>query len=303
MRYALYSTDISIPNTTSQPFNDCSAPIAGITALNPDGTVSLLSCTANGEASIALKESRGTTMTSAPGYTLDYNTVDNLQNPHSGMFAELKQDFAGAGGDSKYVRTVGVAKYYYELYEDVVGVFKVQGGYLWGFGGNNLKITDNFNLGPELVRGFAPSGMGPRDLNGDFKNNPLGGTTYYGGSFEVQFPIWGVPREIGVKGALFADAGALFGYKAAKFFPGFYGGTVANPVNCNPASGSFAQLTPTTVSECVNVHDSNVIRSSVGGSLIWNSPLGPLRFDLAYALTKDKYDRLQVFRFSGGSKF
>ena len=52
----------------------------------------------------------------------------------------------------------------------------------------------------------------------------------------------------------------------------------------------------------MNVHDSHVIRSSVGSSLIWNSPLGPLRFDLAYALTKDKYDRLQVFRFSGGGE-
>jgi outer membrane protein insertion porin family len=53
----------------------------------------------------------------------------------------------------------------------------------------------------------------------------------------------------------------------------------------------------------VNVHDSHIIRSSVGSSLIWNSPLGPIRFDLAYALTKDKYDRLQVFRFSGGGAF
>jgi outer membrane protein insertion porin family len=304
MRYALYGTDINIPNTSSQPFNDCSIPIPGVTPLNPDGTVNLAGCTANGEASIALKQSQGQRITSAPGYTLDYNTIDNLNDPHAGVFAEVKQDFAGAGGDSKYVRTVGVAKYYYEMYEDVVGLFKLQGGYLWGFGGrNDLKITDNFNLGPEIVRGFAPSGIGPRDLNGDFKNNPLGGTTYYGASFEVQFPIWGLPREVGIKGALFADAGTLFGYKGQRFFPGYYGGTILNPVNCAPATGSFAQLTPTTVSECVNVHDSHIIRSAVGGSLIWNSPLGPLRFDLAWATSKDKYDRLQVFRFSGGSKF
>ncbi len=303
MRYALYATQISIPNTTSQPFNDCTVPIPGITPLNPDGTFSILGCTANGEASLAIKQSKGTTITSAPGYSLDYNTVDNLSDPHSGVFAELKQDFAGAGGDSKYVRTTGIAKYYYEVYEDVVGLLKLQGGYLYPWGGEKVKVTDNFNLGPELVRGFAPQGIGPRDLNGDFKNNPLGGTTYYGASVEFQFPIWGVPREIGIKGAVFADAGTLFGYKGQKYFPGAYGGTFANPVNCNPASGSFAQLTVTAVSECVNVHDSNTIRSSVGGSLIWNSPLGPLRFDLAYALTKDKYDRLQVFRFSGGSKF
>ncbi|SDR41123.1 Beta-barrel assembly machine subunit BamA [Rhizobiales bacterium GAS113] len=302
-RYALYSTDIKIPNTTTQPFNDCTSPIPGVTLVNPDGTTNLTSCTANGEASIALKQSKGSRLTSAPGYTFDYNTVDNVKDPHAGIFAEVKQDFAGLGGDSKWVRTTGVAKYYYEMYEDVVGLFKLQGGYLWGYGGNNkLKITDNFNLGPEIVRGFAPQGIGPRDLNGDFKNNPLGGTTYFGGSFEVQFPIWGIPREIGLKGALFADAGTLFGYRGQKYFPGFYGGTLANPVNCNPPV-SFAQITATQVSECVNVHDSHMIRSSVGGSILWNSPLGPIRFDLAYATTKDKYDRLQVFRFSGGGSF
>ena len=45
------------------------------------------------------------------------------------------------------------------------------------------------------------------------------------------------------------------------------------------------------------------IRSSVGVGLIWDSPLGPLRFDLAYPLTKESYDRTQIFRFSGGTKF
>ena len=44
-------------------------------------------------------------------------------------------------------------------------------------------------------------------------------------------------------------------------------------------------------------------RSSAGVGLIWDSPLGPLRFDLAFALTKQSYDRTQVFRFSGGTKF
>ncbi len=111
-----------------------------------------------------------------------------------------------------------------------------------------------------------------------------------------------MPREIGIKGAVFADAGTLFGYTGKSFFPGFYGGTIANPVNCNPPT-SFAATNNFEVSECVNVHDSHIIRSSVGSSLIWNSPLGPIRFDLAYALTKDKFDRLQVFRFSGGGAF
>ena len=35
---------------------------------------------------------------------------------------------------------------------------------------------------------------------------------------EVQFPIFGLPRELGLKGAVFADAGTLFGYKGATIF-------------------------------------------------------------------------------------
>ena len=69
------------------------------------------------------------------------------------------------------------------------------------------------------MRGFAPSGIGPRDAS-DPKNNALGGTTYFGGSAEVQFPIFGLPRELGFKGAVFADAGTLFGYKGKTNFAG-----------------------------------------------------------------------------------
>ena len=58
-----------------------------------------------------------------------------------------------------------------------------------------------------------------------------------------------------------------------------------------------------TQGTCVTVRDSDDIRSSVGASIIWNSPLGPLRFDYAYALTKDRYDVTQAFRFSGGTSF
>ena len=44
--------------------------------------------------------------------------------------------------------------------------------------------------GPSLVRGFAPAGIGPRDISNpfDIQSAALGGTTYYGGSAEVDFP-------------------------------------------------------------------------------------------------------------------
>ena len=48
--------------------------------------------------------------------------------------------------------------------------------------------------------------------------------------------------------------------------------------------------------------DSSAVRASVGASILWNSPLGPLRLDFAKALKKD-LDKEQLFRFGASTKF
>jgi outer membrane protein insertion porin family len=164
-------------------------------------------------------------------------------------------------------------------------MLRVQGGHIQGWGKDDLRILDHFPGGPDLVRGFEPQGFGPRDVGtsnpliGSPNDDPLGGTTYFGGSAEVQFPIFGLPKEIGLKGALFADAGTVFGYDGIK------------------------RLTVDGYGLEVNDKDSKKIRSSVGASLLWTSPLGPIRFDFAKVLSKEKYDETQVFRFTGGTRF
>ena len=309
LRYSLYQQELKIPNDFKQPYNDCSVPIGGYTQLNPNGTPNRIFCEGNGEASLAIKESAGKSLTSLAGLTFNYNTLDSNKDPRNGFYGELKTDFAGLGGDTRYFRATGDARYYYELFEDVVGIARVQGGHIMGLGGDNLRIVDHFFMGPSLVRGFASSGIGPRDISSlDSRSNAIGGTTYFGGTLEVQFPIFGLPRDLGLKGALFADAGTLFGYKGATIFD----------VNRNGIIEGFSDqrgctLSATVQQECILVRDSKDIRSSVGASLLWSSPLGPIRFDYAYALTKDEgtlingvkvgADRTQAFRFSGGTRF
>jgi outer membrane protein insertion porin family len=149
------------------------------------------------------------------------------------------------------------------------------------------------------VRGFASSGIGPRDISiSDSQSNAIGGTTYFGGSLEVQFPIFGLPRELGLKGAVFADAGTLFGYEGKTRFDVNRNGILEG----TPAAGCSAPAA-SRQSECILVRDSSDIRSSVGASLLWASPLGPIRFDYAVALSKAEGDRTQAFRFSGGTRF
>ena len=140
------------------------------------------------------------------GYSFVYNTLDNNRNPTKGVLAELRQDFAGVGGDVNFIRTTGDVRWYYELISDIVSVLHLQGGYVTGWGDKDLRMLDHFQMGPNLVRGFATAGIGPRDLTFGTSNDALGGTMYWGTSVETQFPIFGVPKDFGLRLAIFADA-------------------------------------------------------------------------------------------------
>jgi len=247
-------------------------------------------CYADGEASLAVRKelAAGPVNVSLVGYTLSYNTLDNNRLPTSGLYAELRQDFAGLGGDVNFIRTQVEARTYYEVLNDVVSVFKFQAGNISSWGGQQMRMLDEFQMGPNLVRGFAPAGLGPRDLTLGTTNDPLGGSLYWGVSVEAQTPLYFLPKDIGIKVAVFADAGSLWDYQG-------------------PTSWS---VTGETLQ--VGLNSPSMIRSAVGAGLLWDSPLGPLRFDLAYPITKycaigiggnQVCDRTQVFRFSGGTKF
>lgn len=141
-------------------------------------------------------------------------------------------------------------------------------------------------------------------ISGNSSGNPLGGTKYAGASLEVQFPIFGLPRDLGLKGAIFADAGTLFGYNGATNFinsaapSNTWTAACYLPQNLNNVAPYYTQ------GKCITVGaNEGLIRSSVGASIIWASPMGPIRFDFAKALTKSPYDQTQFFRFTGGTTF
>ncbi len=262
----------------------------GIVAPNPiPNSIGQTDCFADGEASLPIKmeTSQGSVFVSMPGYTLAYSSLDNNKSPTSGIYTELRQDFAGLGGDVRFIRTSGDLRTYYEVVPDYVAVFHLQAGNLSGYGNDSgLRMLDHFKLGPELVRGFAPAGIGPRDTTLGTTNDALGGTNYWGASVEMQVPFFFLPKEVGMRGAVYSDAGSLWGYKGPTFDP-----TTGVGMFCNNNA---------TIGDCSG---GPTIRSSVGVGLIWDSPFGPLRFDVAYPITKASYDHTQIFRFGGGTKF
>ncbi|QOZ09390.1 outer membrane protein assembly factor BamA [Bradyrhizobium sp. CCBAU 51765] len=310
LRYSIYQQEITLPSYlancnnvqflpdgSANPLFNPSPAFAnanGISLASTNG----LGCYNDGEASLPVRKelANGKTLTSALGYTLTYNTLDNNKNPTDGLLIDFRQDFAGVGGDVSYLKTVADGKYYTPLVSDIVGIVRLQGGILTKVG-SDLRMLDHFQMGPNLVRGFAPNGIGPRDLNPFGTQDALGGTKYWGASLELQMPFWFLPKEVGLKGAVYADAGGLYDYQGPTSW------TATNEVNapgCIPST-----INPSSAGTCTGLvfDDSKVVRTSVGVGLIWQSPFGPLRFDYAVPLTKGKYDRTQEFRFGGGTTF
>ncbi|MGJ4960191.1 outer membrane protein assembly factor BamA [Bradyrhizobium sp. HKCCYLRH2015] len=313
LRYSIYRQEISLPATLSNcnnggggsplPFN----PTPAFINANPGNAQAAaigaatggLGCFSDGEASLPVRQelAKGATLTSALGYTLNYNTLDNTKNPTDGLLVDFKQDFAGVGGDVSYLKTAFDAKYFTPLVSDIVSIVHLQGGILNKIGNTQLRMLDHFQMGPNLVRGFAPNGIGPRDINPFGTQDALGGTKYWGASLELQMPFWFLPKETGLKGAIYADAGGLSGYQ------GPTGWDLTNEVNrapCTPPSRN-----PNNAGTCLGLQfsDQNTVRTSVGVGLVWASPFGPLRFDYAIPLTKGQFDRTQEFRFGGGTSF
>ena len=233
-------------------------------------------------ASFAIKEAAGAFWTSAVGTTLSYDTRNNPRNPTRGVFLSSGVEFAGLGGDVQYVRASSEGRVYYPITEKITFVGRAIGGHIAGWGGEDVRLLDLFYKGGETIRGFNTSGFGPRDrLTGD----ALGGDTFWATTAEVRFPLPFIPEEIGMGGAIFADAGSLFGAGA--------GAKALNAQCANPD--------PAVAKVCLD--DSSAVRASVGASILWNSPLGPLRLDVAKALLKQDFDKEQLIRFGASTKF
>lgn len=215
-----------------------------------------------------LVSEQGKRITSSLGYTYSYDTRTGGLNPNAGVLLRFGQDFAGLGGDNKYIRTEVTALAETKVLNEEVTLRAVfQGGALSFFGDNSSRVTDRF-FGSEM-RGFEPRGIGPRDL-GSNNRDPLGGDLFAVMSLESEFPL-GLPEEYGITGGLFLDVGSVWGLDdTAGFSP---------------------------------VDDSLHWRSAVGFSLFWKSPLGPLRFNFSTALDKLDYDKEQNFDFTVSTQF
>jgi outer membrane protein insertion porin family len=226
---------------------------------------------------IRLAAAAGPMWVSSVGTGVIYSTLDNPRNPTSGVRVQTNNEFAGLGGAAKFARTTEDARYYHQIFGDVTGMVRAQGGYVTPWGGQQLPLLDGFFGGPQLVRGFTPNGFGPRDLTPGTAQDDVGGNVYWTTTAELQAPMPLVSADAQLKVALFSDAGSLWANNASSV-------------------SKLASLSPSQ-----QIANSRAIRASVGASLIWDSPFGALRVDYAYPVAKQSYDVTQRLNFSAGA--
>lgn len=213
----------------------------------------------------------GALITSSIGYEYSYDTRRSGLDPTAGVLFRFGQDFGGLGGDQRFVRTTARATGEKRFFnEELIVRATVEGGAL-AFNGGTNRAADRFLLSTSQFRGFEPGGIGPRDADSE-TGDSLGGNLFVVGRLEAEFPL-GLPEEYGIRGGVFYDVGNLWDLSDVNL----NGGTALGE------GGSF--------------------RHVVGISLFWDTPFGPLQFNISDALVREDFDRTQSFEVTLQTQF
>ena len=270
----------------------------------------------------------GDRITSMVGWSLIHDDTDGIR-PTKGQRVVLSQDFAGLGGDVKYLRTRGDATKWFQPRDGWIISAHAEGGYIIPFedspspGVDAVRITDRF-FGSQM-RGFDIRGIGPRvirtpyELDGSLSDDnvttsdSLGGRAYYMGRLELEFPTGNAIRSMGLRPSAFIDVGSVWSIEKPLL--------VDIVAVCTPQAGTTGlqtiiirpddatQSCPATgYNRSIGVKEeflgnSARPRLSIGIGVNWVSPFGPFRLDIAKALMKQEGDDDKLFSFNVGTAF
>ena len=309
---------------------------------DPDGTGPLPAACDPFIAGRYLCDVLGNRITSAIGYSLVWDTLNNRLRPSSGERIIFSQDFAGLGGDVRYLRNRISAAKYWNVFNNFIFSISLEGGYIHSFENGTatsdpVRLTDRFFLGSPQIRGFDIRGVGPRIQRAPYvftipdpltgvatditvsddprtiTDDALGGRMYYLARAELEIPLGAGVRELGLRPSIFVDAGALWRVRTPSLIDIHPNDPLAFS-ECRAADGT-TQLRR----ECANgetttrlgiapfretfLGNSPSPRVAVGVGVNWNSPFGPFRVDIAKALLSEPGDDTKLFTFNVGTAF
>jgi outer membrane protein insertion porin family len=326
-RYTLRQDNVTVPNSIlTSTFNSYVANIAGALTGDPaedsiildrydangDGEITSIDFDTDGDGSFqdvelavglgrSYQESLGKRYQSILGYTVYTDSRNSIIRPTRGHSFSFSQDFAGLGGDVRYLRSRLNFDNYWTPFAGWTFRLGGEAGIIQGLG-QNILLSDRFYIGGPRIRGFDVAGIGPRDFSGSTSNSTSsrGGTAFYIGRAELFFPLGDAALESGINASAFIDAGSLFR------------GQIDDTPNCQFTRRQFNDF-QTAVGDDPDLEfgfDTNCIagdspspRIAVGIGFSWQSPFGPFRIDLAKTLKRQLGDRTQTLQFNVGTTF
>ena len=206
--------------------------------------------------------------------SITYNSTDDYYLPRTGIIASTSLEFAGVGGDEKFLKSRTNFNWYQGIREwvdyDLIFRFKSSFGKIWDRGW--VPINERLYLGGiRNLRGFESRTVSPKVkvLSGSWYET--GGDMSFNSSAELSFPLI---ERVKMRGVLFVDYGVIHGKIANVTSPGI-----------------------------VDHVDGRISRYSAGAGIEWVTPMGPLQLIFAKPLKKQDGDDTSTFEFTIGQRF
>ncbi|MEJ6640381.1 MAG: outer membrane protein assembly factor BamA, partial [Octadecabacter sp.] len=213
-----------------------------------------------------IADDEGSVGTSSLGYSYSFDTRRTGLNPNAGVLFQFGQELGF--GESTYIETTALITGQTRVLNEEVTLRATLEGGLIDYTKGESRVTDRYFLGSRTMRGFEPSGIGPRDAT---TGDALGGNAYAVARLEAEFPL-GLPEEYGLSGGMFLDYGAVSDI-----------GRSAGAYNVE-----YNDFTPRTI---------------IGLSIFWDTPVGPLRFNFTEPLDVQPNDVTKRFDVTISTEF
>ena len=187
------------------------------------------------------------------------DTRDNPLDARHGMYQTFNVGITPTafGSSANFIRLLGQNSFYVPVAPWLTWASRISAGFAVPFADSHVPLSERFfSGGPDTLRGFPIDGAGPQrpvqvcsvpsnPSTCTLISVPVGGDMLFMVNTEARFPI----------GLLSGLGGALF----------YDGGNVYNNINLRQLASNYT--------------------NTVGIGLTYNTPVGPVRFDVGYRLT------------------
>jgi outer membrane protein insertion porin family len=229
-------------------------------------------------------------VTSSVQGSLEFDKRNDRMMPSDGVYASASYEFAGLGGDIKFMKSQMNARYYKNLFWDVVFRNNLSYGIMGSVDDKPLPFTELFRLGgPNNLRGYAFRNVGTRKFSAK-RYNALAATNLdqaqvaaacaanFDGNCQQAFTVVGGSQQLFYMAELEFPLAKEAGMRAVIFYD---------------------------IGQAENNIDSSNFRADIGFGIRWFSPMGPLRFEFGFPLDRQAElgERSNNFQFAVGSPF